>query len=92
MGSRNATSEGKRAWADYMRAWRSERLFLEVDHVNGGGAKHYREHTAIAVYNDLIRAGFPSTFQLLCSNCNRGRQRNGGICPHVENAREAFVA
>jgi hypothetical protein len=25
---------------------------------------------------------FPPGFQLLCSNCNHGRARNGGICPH----------
>lgn len=23
-------------------------------------------------------------FRLLCANCNQGRQRNGGICPHQQ--------
>jgi hypothetical protein len=22
---------------------------------------------------------------VLCSNCNHGRQRNGGTCPHQQN-------
>ena len=31
----------------------------------------------------IIKAGWPKDrYQLLCSNCNQGKRRNGGICPH----------
>jgi hypothetical protein len=26
--------------------------------------------------------GYPEGFQVLCMNCNWGRYRNGGVCPH----------
>ena len=63
--------------------------FLELDHVNGGGAKHYHATGPIRLYRDVILAGFPPIYRLLCANCNRGRQRNGGICPHREQLSEA---
>ncbi len=56
--------------------------FLELDHVNGGGAAEYRETPPVNVYRRLIREGFPAGYTLLCSNCNLGRWRNGGVCPH----------
>lgn len=34
-------------------------------------------------YNWLIRNGFPAAFTLLCLNCNHGRHRNKGSCPHT---------
>ena len=31
----------------------------------------------------LKRQGWPKDgYQLLCANCNQGRARNGGVCPH----------
>lgn len=60
----------------------TELAFLEIDHVNGGGSKHFKMRNAVTLYRDIIRANFPNVYQILCSNCNRGRQRNGGICPH----------
>ncbi len=64
----------------------TEPMFLELDHVNGGGNKHYRVVTPFTVYRQIIKAGFPDIYRLLCANCNRGRQRNGGICPHRKAA------
>jgi len=62
--------------------------FLTIDHINGGGTKHRKEigHGGHAVYRWLIRNDFPPDFQVLCFNCNDGRQVNGGICPHAGGA------
>lgn len=57
------------------------RLFLTIDHIDGGGNKHRRE-TGKHFYNWLRRNNFPSGYQILCSNCNTGRARNNGTCPH----------
>lgn len=63
----------------------SEARFLTIDHINNDGAKHRREIGA-AIYLWLKKNGFPKNgFQLLCCNCNFGRQFNGGICPHLTN-------
>ena len=59
----------------------SEELFLTIDHVNNDGAEHRR-----AIGPDicawLLKNDFPEGFQVLCYNCNCGKQRNGGTCPH----------
>ena len=62
--------------------------FLSMDHINGGGKEH-REQIAKELgwqdlYKWLIKHNFPEGFQVLCYNCNFGRQQNGGICPHKE--------
>ena len=58
-------------------------LFLEIDHVNGGGSKDFKENYSATVYRRIVKEGFPTEYQLLCANCNKGRFRNGGVCPHV---------
>jgi hypothetical protein len=59
--------------------------FLSIGHVNGGGRKHRRAvGGGTMVLLDIIKRGFPSEFQLLCYNCNLGRQFSGGVCPHSE--------
>ncbi len=59
----------------------TEPLFLELDHVNGDGGEHRRTvGTNLMVW--IIKNKFPTTIQLLCSNCNKGRFINGGVCPH----------
>ena len=63
----------------------SEPIFLELDHTNGGGTKHRTTigRSSKTIYCLLKRQGFPkSGYQLLCANCNQGRHRNGGTCPH----------
>ena len=60
----------------------SETLFLELDHVYGGGAKEYQTRHPTEVYREVVKNGKSNKYTILCSNCNRGRQRNGGICPH----------
>jgi hypothetical protein len=61
----------------------SNPLFLTVDHMNNDGAKHRKEVPASKLYPWLIANQFPDGFQLLCYNCNCGKQRNGGVCPHT---------
>lgn len=62
-----------------------EYLFLELDHVNNDGAKDRgkcRYHT-VQFFARIIRENFPDRYQVLCSNCNLGKSRNGGVCPHA---------
>ena len=64
----------------------SEVLFLTLDHVNRNGAEEKRAlgHTSnLQTYRHAIQNGFPDDYQLLCWNCNCGRERNNGICPHL---------
>lgn len=63
----------------------AEPLFLTIDHANGDGAAHRKQIGSLGgarFYRWLRDAGYPAGFQVLCSNCNHGRFRNGGICPH----------
>lgn len=65
----------------------TEEKFLALDHVNNDGAQHRKRlsnsnaGSSVKVYADVKRQGFPSTFQLLCHNCNFAKSRGG--CPHV---------
>jgi hypothetical protein len=61
----------------------TEVMFLEIDHINGGGNKH-RKETNYSVYQWIKNNNFPFGFQVLCHNCNKGKYRNGGVCPHKE--------
>lgn len=63
----------------------SEPLFLELDHINDDGFRHRKliGRGAKATYQWAKEQGWPTdTFQLLCANCNQGKKRNDGICPH----------
>ena len=62
----------------------SEEAFLTLDHVDRDGADHRRRlGTNFAVWQELKRKGWPKRgYTLLCYNCNCGRERNGGVCPH----------
>ena len=63
--------------------------FLTIDHINGGGNKHRREINSPNLYRWLIKNNFPQGFRVLCYNCNCGRVRNEGICPHQVEREEA---
>jgi hypothetical protein len=59
--------------------------FLTVDHVHGGGERHRRRvGRGSKMYLWLKRHGFPPGHEILCWNCNQGRNINGGVCPHQE--------
>lgn len=62
----------------------SEEMFLTLDHVERDGADHRRHFgNTYATWKDLQRRGWPKKgYTLLCYNCNCGRERNGGVCPH----------
>lgn len=63
----------------------SERMFLSIDHINNDGSKHRRilNGSGDQIYRWLIQHDFPPDFRILCFNCNLGRHRNGGNCPHA---------
>lgn len=63
----------------------TEEVFLTIDHVHGGGTAHRRSlgNGNRRMMLEIIAAGFPPEYQILCFNCNIGRQRNGGVCPHA---------
>jgi hypothetical protein len=65
-----------------------EKMFLDIDHINNDGAKHRRENNLTSgnqLYIWLRTNNYPPGFQVLCSNCNRGKFRNGGVCPHQKD-------
>jgi len=66
----------------------SEPCFLSLDHVDGGGHRHRKSVPGSDIYKWLEQHGYPPGFQVLCMNCNHGRARNGGECPH-ETARRS---
>lgn len=63
----------------------TEPMFLTLDHINGRSPeeKNYPHRVGgRTVYRRLVKAGLPEGFRILCLNCNAGRYRNGGTCPH----------
>jgi len=50
---------------------------LELDHIEGGGAKSRKELGSVGGYHymeKLKKLGFPSGYQVLCSTCNKIKQ------------------
>ena len=70
----------------------TEPKFLTIDHIDGGGGKHKRAAKCHNIGTLLRREGYPPGFQVLCWNCNCGRQLNGGVCPHKQNNRNKPAA
>ena len=63
----------------------SDERFLTLDHKNNDGAEQRRTHgKGYTYYKRLITLGFPDDHRVMCYNCNMGRARNGGVCPHQE--------
>lgn len=61
--------------------------FFTIDHVNNDGhiERKNKVYTSGSMfYRKIVRENFPANYQILCYNCNLGRARNGGICPHQE--------
>ena len=63
-------------------------IFLTIDHINGRDGTPEKGQSGYSVVSRVARSiikGEPRTdIQILCYNCNCGRYRNGGICPHKE--------
>lgn len=71
----------------------TEKAFLTLDHMNNDGAEQRRALTGknfgsgsnwrFYMVRKAMKTGeWPTDLQILCYNCNSGRARNGGICPH----------
>ena len=66
-----------------------EPMFLTLDHINNDGARDRREPGLyMKRLLSLRKRGYPRGFQVLCSNCNHGKHRNGGTCPHKTRQRD----
>ena len=65
--------------------------FLTIDHINNDGNEHRkvigikRTSAGQSFYFWLKRNNYPKGFQILCYNCNCGKAKNNGICPHKSN-------
>lgn len=60
-------------------------LFLTIDHKNNDGGEE-RKATGVvstAFYLQLLRNEIRKDLQVLCFNCNCGKNHNEGICPHI---------
>lgn len=60
-------------------------LMLTIDHTEGGGNIHRREErkTSNEWLKAVIQENFPSTYQVLCYNCNMSKNRTkDGRCAH----------
>lgn len=77
-----------------------EPSFLTLDHINNDGAAHRRaiakKHGRNAGSGTVLlwikRNGFPSGFQVLCYNCNCGKQYSGkGKCPHEKETQNVIL-
>jgi hypothetical protein len=60
--------------------------FLTIDHVNNDGKVHRQTNKEAGwhIYRWLRKNNFPGGFRVLCYNCNMGRAKNNGVCPHKE--------
>ena len=63
--------------------------FLTMDHINNDGKKDREKFGSYGMYvhmRDLFykdKNEALSKYQILCWNCNMGKQHNKGVCPHV---------
>lgn len=69
-----------------------ERWFMTIDHIDGNGWEHRRQIGKTDMWKWLHSNKYPPGFQILCFNCNAGRYRNGGRCPHEEARTAGAVA
>jgi len=66
----------------------SEPAFLSLDHKNNDGVKQRllmggrRDWGGHHLARKLRILGYPDGYQVLCMNCNMGRRKNNGVCPH----------
>ncbi len=67
----------------------TNKSFLCIDHINNDGNIQRKrdkvESGGLAFHIRIIKQNFPNDLQILCFNCNMGKYRIGGICPHTED-------
>jgi len=58
--------------------------FLTMDHVQNDGSKRREKkgNNNLKEYRNAVKEYRPDIYQILCFNCNLGKNRNGGVCPH----------
>jgi hypothetical protein len=64
----------------------TNKMFLTLDHINNNGSTSEvfgSKRTSLRYYK-LYKSGYAEQLQVLCYNCNCGRYRNGGTCPHTK--------
>lgn len=59
-------------------------LFLTIDHIKRNGKEERRKlgSNNLSIYRKIILENYPEGYRVLCYNCNCGRERNNGVCPH----------
>ena len=64
----------------------SNKKFLTLDHIQNDGwkEKQFGKHRKSNWYKLAIKHPDKNRFQILCWNCNMGKAKNGGVCPHKE--------
>jgi hypothetical protein len=74
-----------------------ELMFLTIDHINNDGALERKtlgngknNYGGSAFYFKLIKEEKRADLQILCFNCNLGRNANGGVCPHHQPSTGEF--
>jgi len=80
---------GEKLWADFFDHYghactccgEDEPMFLTVEHLNGRDQER-RSYNSRLELARLRREGWPDDVTVRCINCNQGRWRNGGVCPH----------
>jgi|TARA_R110000868_G_scaffold314947_1_gene575876 hypothetical protein len=64
----------------------TEQMFLSIDHIDNNGAAERKSGlyggSGTGFYQWLKKSEFPSGYQVLCMNCQIGKHKNGGVCPH----------
>lgn len=60
----------------------TEKLFLTIEHKNGGGRKERTYYGGSRFLPALLARKNLDGYEILCMNCNRGKYLNGGFCPH----------
>jgi hypothetical protein len=71
----------------------TEEMFLTVDHINNTGADHRRAiGKGNQIHKYIVEHDYPNDFQILCMNCNLGKSRNGGRCPHSNPVKLTLVS
>lgn len=71
----------------------TEEAFLTIDHVNNDGAAHRKTFASgggYCIYSWLVENNFPEGFQILCWNCQWGKNKHG-TCPHQNPASPSYL-
>lgn len=67
----------------------TNRAFLTLDHINNDGylvrCKYgeSKKYGNFNTYKEAVKEYRPDKYQTLCFNCNCGKNKNGGTCPHL---------